>query len=530
MSAPLRVLIVEDSEDDAFLMLRTLQRAGYTVTHQRVETATTMATALAGQAWDIVIADYSLPNFNALAALTLLQNAQLDLPFIIVSGSIGEETAVNIMKAGAHDYVMKGNFTRLVPVVERELREAQERQQRRRAEQLIRENEERFRALIENALDIITVLDSTGVISYSSPSTQRVLGYAPDDLIGNTLFAYVHPHDLSCVQNAIAQSIEQPQSNLLIEFQVQHQSGEWRILEAIGKHLPESFGTDKVVLNSRDITERKQAELIRQELEAERERRELRAYFFSQMSHELKNPLTSIMMAAELLEKMGQQTLEVKNKFLQRIRTAVQQMNQLLNDTLIVGKTESGRLEFRPIVADLQAFCLDLIDELQASVRHQHTIAFTYENISAPVWVDEQLLRHILSNVLSNALKYSAAGTTVQFLVQAQFSSSLSADWQQQLHQKHPTLPEQVIVFQIHDAGIGIPQEEQSRLFNPFHRASNVGGIPGTGLGLSIVKDCVDLHGGVLNLTSTVGMGTQVMIILPLRYSSIAETDSLLSY
>lgn len=529
MNAPLQVLIVEDSEDDAFLIVRTLQRAGYTITYQRVETATTMATALAEQSWDVVIADYSLPSFSALAALKLLQQHQLDLPFLIVSGSIGEETAVTIMKAGAHDYVMKGNFTRLVPVVERELREAQERQQRRRAEQLIRENEERFRALIENALDMITVLDSAGVISYSSPSTQRVLGYSPHALLDQTLFTYVHSDDLTYVQNAIAQSLKHPQINLLIEFRVQHQSGEWRILEAIGKRLPESFGTGKIVLNSRDITERKQAEIIRKELEAERERRELRAYFFSQMSHELKNPLTSIMMAAELLEKMGQQTLEVKNKFLQRIRTAVQQMNQLLNDTLIVGKTESGRLEFRPIVMDLPEFCADLIDDMQVSVSHQHTIAFSYENIQAPVWIDEQLLRHILTNVLSNALKYSAAGTTVQFLIQAQPFASLSADLQRQLQEKHTSPPDQVITFHIHDAGIGIPQEEQSRLFNPFHRASNVGRIPGTGLGLSIVKDCVELHGGVLNLTSRVGMGTQVMILLPLRYSSVTETDNLLS-
>lgn len=529
MSAPLRVLVVEDSEDDAFLIVRTLQRAGYAVTHQRVETATTMTAALTEQSWDVVIADYSLPQFSALAALTLLQQHQLDLPFIIVSGSIGEETAVTIMKAGAHDYVMKGNFTRLVPIVERELREAQERQQRRWAEQLIRENEERFRALIENALDMITVLDSTGLISYSSPSTQRVLGYAPEALLDRTLFTYVHPDDVTCVQNAIAQSLQHPDINLLIEFQVQHQSGEWRILEAIGKRLPGSFGTGKIVLNSRDITERKQAEIIRKELEAERERRELRAYFFSQMSHELKNPLTSIMMAAELLEKMGQQTLEAKNKFLQRIRTAVQQMNQLLNDTLIVGKTESGRLEFRPIGMNLPEFCANLIDDVQASISHQHTIAFTCENIQAAVWMDEQLLRHILTNVLSNALKYSAAGTTVQFLVQAQPLTTLSADLQHQLQEKHASLPEQMIVFHIHDAGIGIPQEEQSRLFNPFHRASNVGRIPGTGLGLSIVKDCVDLHGGVLNLTSRVGMGTQVTIIIPLRYSSVTETDNLLS-
>ncbi|MEA5463736.1 hybrid sensor histidine kinase/response regulator [Leptothoe sp. PORK10 BA2] len=145
MTAHLRVLVVEDVEDDLLLTLRALRRGGYTLDYLRVETPEEMQSALDHQDWHLVIADYTLPKFSAIAALKLLQAHQQDLPFIIVSGTIGEETAVAAMKAGAHDYILKGNLARLVPAVERELREAEERQKRQQAEQALRESEAALR-------------------------------------------------------------------------------------------------------------------------------------------------------------------------------------------------------------------------------------------------------------------------------------------------------------------------------------------------------------------------------------------------
>ncbi|MBI2496633.1 MAG: response regulator [Opitutae bacterium] len=131
MKTSLRALLVEDSEDDAMLVVRQLRDSGYTVTWERVETAGTMRAALDRRTWDIVICDYQLPSFDGLAALRLLHEAGLDLPVIIVSGTIGEDIAVGAMKAGAHDYLMKGQLARLAPAVERELREAASRRERR---------------------------------------------------------------------------------------------------------------------------------------------------------------------------------------------------------------------------------------------------------------------------------------------------------------------------------------------------------------------------------------------------------------
>ena len=149
MSKPLRILVVEDSEYDTLLLVYELQRGGFDPTFQRVDTSAAMSAALEQQDWDIVFADFSMPQFNAVAALELVKKKGLDVPFIIVSGTIGEEVAVTAMKNGAHDYIMKGNLTRLVPAVERELREVMERRKRKQAEGELRETREQFRVVRE---------------------------------------------------------------------------------------------------------------------------------------------------------------------------------------------------------------------------------------------------------------------------------------------------------------------------------------------------------------------------------------------
>ena len=165
MNIPLRVLLIEDSEDDAVLLLRELRYGGYETVFERVDTSVAMNAALERQTWDVVISDYSMPQFSAPAALTLLQKKELDLPVIIVSGSIGENTAVALMKAGAHDFILKGNLARLVPAIERELRESTERRDRKRAEAQIKASLQEKEVLlkeihhrVKNNLQIISSL------------------------------------------------------------------------------------------------------------------------------------------------------------------------------------------------------------------------------------------------------------------------------------------------------------------------------------------------------------------------------------
>ncbi len=179
MSVPLRVLLVEDSEDDALLLIMSLRRGGYDPTWERVDTAATMEAALDARVWDLVISDHGMPAFNSSAALALLRRKGfVDLPFIIVSGQIGEDAAVAAMKAGAHDYLMKDNLARLNSAIERELREADVRRERRRAE-------EKYRSIFENAVEGIFQSTVDGQFVTANPAMARMLGYeSPEELLG----------------------------------------------------------------------------------------------------------------------------------------------------------------------------------------------------------------------------------------------------------------------------------------------------------------------------------------------------------
>ena len=258
---PLRVLIVEDSEDDARLVLRELRRGGYEPFHERVDTPEAMRRALAQQeAWDVVLSDWRMPRFEAPEALEMLRGAGSEAPFIIVSGRVGEDAAVEAVKAGAHDYVMKDDLARLCATVGRGLEEAEARRERERAEKSLKESEQRFRSLVMNSSDMITVLAPDGTRLYASPSIERVLGYKPEKMIGGNAFDLVHPDDAQRVRQEFADRAWTPGTGQPFEFRLRHADGSWHTLEAIGTNLTGDPSVGGIVFNARDITERKRAE------------------------------------------------------------------------------------------------------------------------------------------------------------------------------------------------------------------------------------------------------------------------------
>ena len=263
MNSYLRVLIVEDSEDDTLLTVRQLRRGGYTVDYVQVDTPTAMETVLDQQVWDIVIADYSLPAFSGLEALKTLQNRKLDLPFIIVSGTIGEDIAVAAMKAGAHDYLIKGNLARLVPAVERELREAQQRHNRYITEQALQESEERFRQLAENITEMVFWMadPQEHKLLYVSPAYESIWGVTCENLYANFLgwLEAIHPQDRQRIQAVFfEQSLA---GNYDEEYRIIRPDGSLRWIRDRGFPIRDKSGNPyRTVGIAEDITVRKLAE------------------------------------------------------------------------------------------------------------------------------------------------------------------------------------------------------------------------------------------------------------------------------
>ena len=206
MDKPIRVLIVDDSENDGLLLLRKLKKGGYSPSYEQMDTAEAMSKALDNQTWDVILCDNSMPTFDASSALELYKDKGLDLPFIIVSGTIADEAAVAAMKAGAHDYIMKSNLTRLSSAIDRELREAKNRQERRITEIQLRKSEEKYRTLFEDSRDAIYLNDKEGGLIDFNRSTLDLFGYSGEEMLGiNTKSVFVNPDEYRRFQDEIAQ-------------------------------------------------------------------------------------------------------------------------------------------------------------------------------------------------------------------------------------------------------------------------------------------------------------------------------------
>jgi PAS domain S-box-containing protein len=260
----LRVLIAEDSPNDAELMLRELRRGGFDVVSQRVDTPEAFAEGLTPDL-DLILCDYVMPRFDAPRALSLLQDRGLDIPFLIVSGTIGEDLAVAAMRGGAADYLLKDRLARLGPAVRLALEKHQLRRAHAQAAESLQKSEVRFRALIENSSDAVSMADAQGRITYSSPAVTRVLGYQPAEIENRLAFELFHPEDADRAQTALAQLLASPAEPVTVRLRMRHKQDHWCWVEAVARNLLDDANIGALVVNYRDIADRIQHEL---ELEA----------------------------------------------------------------------------------------------------------------------------------------------------------------------------------------------------------------------------------------------------------------------
>jgi PAS domain S-box-containing protein len=260
MSEPLRILSLEDVAYDAELLEREIRKAGTHYVLKRVETRDAFLDALTEFQPDIILADYSLPQFSAIEALRLLKQRKSGVPVILVTGSHSEEAAVECMKEGAEDYILKASLTRLPSAMQNALRKKEAERNKEAVENALKQSEAQYRLITENTRDLICLLDGQNRFLYASPSYELVLGYRPNELLGTDCFELIHPGDLALARRAAEQTRRHRQQRTA-ELRHRHRDGHWVLFESAASLPAETEGKPRrVVMVSRDITERKRAE------------------------------------------------------------------------------------------------------------------------------------------------------------------------------------------------------------------------------------------------------------------------------
>jgi PAS domain S-box-containing protein len=368
-------------------------------------------------------------------------------------------------------------------------------QERKRIEEMLLQSGERLNSLLRNSSDVITIVDADGIISYESPASEKVLGIDPFERIGKSFLDHVHFEAVRTVREFLITIVDNPDVPQTVEFM--YLRGEQYVwIEATASNQLNNTAVGGIVLNSRDVSTRKNAEHeLKRALQQEKELNDLKSRFISMVSHEFRTPLTVMNSSAEILRAgIGKTTPEKQIMHIDRMMAAGQRIEQMLNDVLLLARGEAGktRAVFSPL--HLNEFCAEIAAELEQNAERRR-IRYSFHGMPEPLpALDEKLIRSIVTNLLSNALKYSS--DEVQFDVEY--------------------IGEE-ITLTISDVGIGIPVNDQKHLFEAFHRAQNALNIKGTGLGMSIVKYAVDAHDGAIEFTSAEDQGTTFIVTLPFR-------------
>ena len=489
MATPLRVLILEDVPDDAELMLLELREAGFDPTWHRVDIEAAYLDHL-DQDWDVILADYTLTQFDALGALEVLKERGLDIPFIVVTGSISEEAAVACMKRGASDYLLKDRLARLGPAVQNALEEKQVREARRQAEdQLLLQT-----TALEAAANGVVITDREGTILWVNPAFTDLTGYSAREAIGQ------NPRLLKSDRQDHA--FYQDLWETILSGRVWQ--GELINRARDGRLYPEEMtitplkGSDGEITHfiaiKQDITARKQYEeaLIQARDEAE-EMNRLKDAFLANMSHDIRTPLSAIIGFADLI---AMEVPESHRRHIHQIKTSGKRLLNTLNSVLDLSMLEAGTLELHLEVLDVVAEVQQIVQLLPPVARGKGLdLQMQFPASKVEAMLDRACLDRILTNLIGNAINFTERGE-VTLVVRAR--------------------AEQVEI-EVSDTGIGISEAFMPYLFEAFKQESTglTRSHEGTGLGLTITKQLIALMEGEITVESRKGEGSRFTVTFP---------------
>ncbi|MEH2420678.1 MAG: response regulator [Nostoc sp.] len=507
----LRFLLLEDSVLDAELAQAMLTEGGINCELIRVETGPDFLAAVESETFDLILSDYALPSFDGISALEIARNRTPEVPFIFVSAALGEELAIEALKNGATDYVLKQRLGRLVPSVQRALREAKERRERKRAEESLQKSEARYRRIVDTSYEGIWMIDSQSRTEFVNQRLSEMLGYTAEEMLGRSIFDFMDQGDGIVTQKKL-EWLKREGSDLK-EGRLRCKDGSyiWTLISARA-----IFGEQNEFLGAiamlTDITDRKRTESERDRLlqleqvaraEAEATNR-IKDEFLAVLSHELRSPLNPILGWAKLLQSRKFDEVALQ-KALSTIERNAKLQAQLIEDLLDVSRILQGKLNLNMMPVDLASTIEAAMDTVRLAAEAKTIQMQTMLEPMGKVLGDSARLQQVLWNLLSNAVKFTAPEGKVNVRLEC-------IDAQAQIT--------------VSDTGKGINPDFLPHVFDYFRQgdSTTTRKFGGLGLGLAIARNLIEMHGGTVSAES---LGEDKGAIFTVRFPLIKEATTI---
>ncbi len=534
--AKLHILLVDDDEEDFIItqdLLEEIPERHYNL--EWVDSYTRAQEAIGRQEHDVYLIDFRLGANNGLDLIKEAKESGINAPFILLTGQGDIETDKQAMIVGAADYLVKSTLN--PHILERSIRYSishnqdlkairelnaelegrvekrteelsytvtrleqvnqeleKEIEERKLTEQALQESQNLYNAIAENFPNgTINVYDRELRYLFVAGKELEKLGFQQEDLIGKTMREVLPPDQAQHFETQITPVFHGKNAF----FEVFHQENHY-LFNAVPLPPTQGKKVEQVLTVVENITHRKQMEMeMIRALEKEKELNELKSRFVSMASHEFRTPLSTILSSVSLIGKYPEtEQQDKREKHVNKIRSAVQNLTDILDDLLSISKLEEGKVQNNPESIELQPFIESVIDEMKEEEQEEDRIHFDHDDSLDFVVSDKRMLHNILLNLLSNAIKYSPENAPIDLSTRKNG---------------------QCMTLSVADQGIGIPEKEQKELFTRFFRAENANNIQGTGLGLHIVKKYLELLNGDIEVESKAGEGTTFRVNIPLQ-------------